>query len=496
MARAVAGNAADGCAFVTEGSARADGDCHLYDGQLVGSLLKDLIAVCTTAEEAPIALERLPALQKELKGGEITTVADHLLRFQANRARVRPPIVPPICQALKQHAPNRKILFISCFAPTKWHAGGLRLQDIIRGLGRRGYSIYLYAGGSEDENAGDSFGSHCQDVRIAPHSAFGEADLFKWLRSIVSTIHDFDILHFEWGLFLDRFDQIYSSKVPMYFTHQECVLRRFTMELLAQDAASSVSRPGFLVQFARSAFLESIAYAMIPNHIVVTEEDRGFASRLGSNRFEIIPTGLSDEFLKAPMTKPSPEGIRHICFVGYFDHYANRDAIAWFLEQVWPQIRTEAGVILDIVGKGNTEELRRKFATDRQVRFSGEVASVLPFIAASTLCIAPLISGAGFRGKVNQYAALGKPTVATSIAVSGLPYAHGDSILIADGANAFADAVRALLNRPSYADEIGLRARQIAFQNFGWEPIIDKLDRYYRSSALLSRNGDDGDPGL
>ncbi len=74
--------------------------------------------------------------------------------------------------------------------------------------------------------------------------------------------------------------------------------------------------------------------------------------------------------------------------------------------------------------------------------------------------------GAGVKGKVNQSLAYGLPVVATTIAAEGMFLQDGESALIANDRQAFADAVarlyrdRALWNRLSQG---GLRIMEELF---------------------------------
>ena len=63
--------------------------------------------------------------------------------------------------------------------------------------------------------------------------------------------------------------------------------------------------------------------------------------------------------------------------------------------------------------------------------------------------MAPLRYGSGVKGKLNQSMSHGVPCVATSIAGEGMGARDGSEIVIADSADAFADAVIAL-----YRDEV------------------------------------------
>ena len=57
------------------------------------------------------------------------------------------------------------------------------------------------------------------------------------------------------------------------------------------------------------------------------------------------------------------------------------------------------------------------------------------------LTVVPLRFGAGIKGKIGTSASFGVPSVATSIAVEGMGFVHGEHILVADAPATFAELV-------------------------------------------------------
>lgn len=138
---------------------------------------------------------------------------------------------------------------------------------------------------------------------------------------------------------------------------------------------------------------------------------------------------------------------RDLLFVGGFLHHPNREAVEWLRSQVMPLLRLRlTGITLHVVGDMPDEDAQRIRCADIQVH--GHVATLEPHLAAARISLAPLLSGAGVKGKINQAMSHGLPVVATSIAAEGMFLQHGHDALIADGATAFAAEVARL-----YEDE-------------------------------------------
>jgi O-antigen biosynthesis protein len=80
------------------------------------------------------------------------------------------------------------------------------------------------------------------------------------------------------------------------------------------------------------------------------------------------------------------------------------------------------------------------------VVFHGHVPDLDALLDASAISVAPLRFGAGVKGKINQSLARGLPVVATACAIEGMHLVDGQDVLVADTADAFADAVVRLVD--------------------------------------------------
>ena len=129
-------------------------------------------------------------------------------------------------------------------------------------------------------------------------------------------------------------------------------------------------------------------------------------------------------------------------------HPPNIDAMQWFVREVWPRIAERLpDAKFHIVGSKMPDAVRTLGSAERVVAH-GHVPDISPFLDGCRISVAPLRYGAGVKGKVNQSMAHGQPVVATPIAVEGMHVETGRDALVAEDADAFAEAVVAL-----YQDE-------------------------------------------
>ncbi|MEM4989466.1 glycosyltransferase [Collimonas sp. H4R21] len=154
-----------------------------------------------------------------------------------------------------------------------------------------------------------------------------------------------------------------------------------------------------------------------------------------------------------------------IVFVGGYQHVPNIDAVIYFVTEIMPILRQKLpGVRFYAVGSNVPEQIEALASED--VIITGFVEDLSPLLDRMRVSVAPLRFGAGIKGKIGTSMAAGLPAVATTLAAEGMSLTPGQNILVADGAQAFADAVVQL-----YQDEplwTQLSEAGIAFAESAW----------------------------
>jgi glycosyltransferase involved in cell wall biosynthesis len=164
------------------------------------------------------------------------------------------------------------------------------------------------------------------------------------------------------------------------------------------------------------------------------------------SRIDVLPIECrADAEINEAMT-PSSFGERHgLLFVGGFSHLPNRDAVLWFLIEVYPLMEGKLPDLkITIAGSAPTEEIKSK--ESKQVVVTGRVSeeALQSLYNSARVIVAPLRIGAGVKGKVVEALRMGVPIVTTSIGVQGLP-GHETAIAVADDPADFSKAVLDLL---------------------------------------------------
>ncbi len=110
-----------------------------------------------------------------------------------------------------------------------------------------------------------------------------------------------------------------------------------------------------------------------------------------------------------------------------------------------------------------------------QTEVVGEVDDFIAFSLSKNILIVPLRSGAGIRIKILEAMALGKPIVATSMALEGIPAQHEKDVLIANTPEEFQLALKRCFQDSAFAQQLGRNARDFVLLNFDKQQVYSVL---------------------
>lgn len=135
-----------------------------------------------------------------------------------------------------------------------------------------------------------------------------------------------------------------------------------------------------------------------------------------------------------------------VLFQGVMDWYPNRDAVEFFVAQIWPAVRARLPQARFLIaGRNPPADWRQRWSATDGIEVTGTVPDLAPYVRAATVVAVPLRIGSGTRIKILEAAAARRPVVSTSVGAEGLEFQPGKEILIADAPDEFAAAVIELL---------------------------------------------------
>jgi glycosyltransferase involved in cell wall biosynthesis len=125
-----------------------------------------------------------------------------------------------------------------------------------------------------------------------------------------------------------------------------------------------------------------------------------------------------------------------------------------------------------IVGANPGPAIQALAAPD--ITVTGRVPDVRPYVAHAAAAVAPLRIARGIQNKVLEAMAMARPVIASPQGFEGVEATPGHDLLVADGAQATAAAIAAVLD--GHHPALGANARAAMERNYDWETTFTRLD--------------------
>ena len=407
------------------------------------------------------------------------------------------------------------VLFLSQIVPYPPHGGVLqRGYHLVRELGRRA-SVHLLAFVHPDELRTEAMveesravlGEFCERIEYFPlwakaspahkaaalaASAFSPQPFSEIAhrsaaieRRVAESLRTgpYDVVHVD-TVALSQFVDLDKPAVPSVLTHHN-------IESMLMERRASVEHRPLARQYLQreTAKLRSYEVHMSPRYdvnIVVSPDDgQTLAARVPGVRTAVVPNGVNVEYFTPDPTQETPA----LVYTGGMNMFANRDAVTYFLDEIWPLIRKRLpDTKFFAVGQDPPKELRAYAARDPNVIVTGFVDDIRPYVRKAAVYVVPLRVGGGTRLKVLDAMAMGKAMVSTSIGCEGIAVKPGEHLMTADTPETFAQATITLLGDRVQRLSLGRAARDLVERRYAWRVIGDQLLEAYENAMLTGRH--------
>lgn len=166
-----------------------------------------------------------------------------------------------------------------------------------------------------------------------------------------------------------------------------------------------------------------------------------------------------------------------LTFMGTLNWEPNVDGLVWFIDKVWPLIRTEQNhVKLYVLGKDPDQRIINAIGNDKGVILTGFVKNLDDYLKKTRVYIAPLRFGSGMKVKVLEGLYRGVPTVSTTVGVEGLEVENEKHLFVNDDEYQFAQYCLKLLNDKLVWESLSRESRSIADKKYRWKDLFKRMD--------------------
>jgi polysaccharide biosynthesis protein PslH len=220
-------------------------------------------------------------------------------------------------------------------------------------------------------------------------------------------------------------------------------------------------------------------------NVMVSDADaRTLAGISPGARTAVVPNGVDTLYFTPRDDAQTPT----VIFTGGMNMFANRDAVEWFLDDVWPAVLRQVPEARFVaIGQRPSAKILAAAAADASVQAPGHVPDVRPWVGPAAVYVVPMRVGGGTRLKVLDAMAQGKALVATGLGAEGIEVEHGRHLVIADTASDFAERVVDLLRDPGRRQALGAAARQRVEERYAWPVIGRRLVAAYAAAIETNR---------
>ena len=175
-------------------------------------------------------------------------------------------------------------------------------------------------------------------------------------------------------------------------------------------------------------------------------------------------------------------------YVGYLGNIYQRDADLLFETLGRLKASDARLVMVGDPGCRVPEGLRERVTVTGRLPFE----AMLDFLSACDVLALPLSDTIANRGrwpsKVNEFVAVGRPTVACDVGdVADLLRDNDIGLLVRPKASEFAARIDELLTDPARASAMGDRARKVARTTYSQDAIADRLEVFYRKTIATRK---------
>lgn len=217
---------------------------------------------------------------------------------------------------------------------------------------------------------------------------------------------------------------------------------------------------------------------------VCSSVDRNyFLKRNIHNNIQLFINGIDNEIYKYEST--TPEKYR-IIFTGNMPYFPNKDAVMYFAKEIFPLILKKIPKAkFYIVGQDPSNEILA--LQSENIIVTGFVSDMKKEYILSEVNVASVRFGAGTPNKITEALALGIPTVATSLTVSGFREEIKKFIFTADSPESFADKVITIFNDETIRTKYMKEASETIGKLLNWESLVENIENYLIGRIEIKR---------
>ena len=183
-----------------------------------------------------------------------------------------------------------------------------------------------------------------------------------------------------------------------------------------------------------------------------------------------------------PNRFPSFNTTEGIAFLGGFKHPPNREAMEWFAAEIMPLVQDD-DIKISIYGASMDQQFKQSMRREG-INAAGFIENLEDIYTKYRIFMAPLLSGAGIKGKVINALSYGIPTILTPMAAEGIGLRHRYDCMIARTPQEWASSIKELYYDKTLWESISKASREYATQQYSFSEGRRMMREIFESVEL------------
>jgi len=220
--------------------------------------------------------------------------------------------------------------------------------------------------------------------------------------------------------------------------------------------------------------------------LACTDEDAGKLKQISpAGSVYVVPNGGETEHWSD--AGQSTDAVPGSCVIfGTLSQNSTRRGLEWFLDRVWERVREGSpGATLTVAGRDPAPGLSRRVSREPGVRLVVNPADLAAEVAKAQVIAIPQVTGTGSKVKVFEALATGRPIVASSAALSGVPDDLRLNVTVPDDEDEWVSWILSSFDNPPSGD--GRRWNRALIDRSDWSASADRLLALLREQVLDQR---------
>lgn len=190
----------------------------------------------------------------------------------------------------------------------------------------------------------------------------------------------------------------------------------------------------------------------------------------------------SDNIFKCPWVLPGTGHItpfekrRDLAFLGGFNHLPNVEAVEFFSQAIMPRLLTKMNSAVLRVYGGNPPDVLKSLENEHMI-LEGYVDTLDHVFEKCRVFVAPLLSGAGIKGKVLEAMSWAVPMVLSPVAAEATGLVHNHSALVAESPEEWVDAITQLYQDKALWMKLSKNSLELARTNYSFDDGMRTLSK-------------------